>query len=94
MKKIIARTHKIGISIYRVDMRAGLSGEIINVLETHEMITRIMGKGRVAVDSISSPTRVIGIANGKGQLLGEKESSCYINRIRKVKINIAKKRFL
>lgn len=37
-----------GLSLLRVDMRAGLSGEIVNVLETDELKERIMGRRNIA----------------------------------------------
>jgi 4-hydroxy-2-oxovalerate aldolase len=46
--RVIPQAHKIGVSVYRIDMRAGLSGEIINVLETYELRKRIMGEKKIA----------------------------------------------
>lgn len=109
--EVIDESFRLKIPIYRVDMRAGLSGEIINVLETHQLKDRIMGKGEIAdipvvaggvlgrrgdivLDSISNPTMVIGVADGKGGLLKESEISPFIDRIKKVRLEIAIRRFL
>ncbi len=106
----ILKAHKLGIPIYRLDMRAGLSGEIVNVLETHELLEKIMGekeiagvrvvsggiigsRGDIVVDSINSPNRIVGVANGTGQLLADDEITPYIENIKKVKSEIAMKRF-
>jgi hypothetical protein len=92
-------------------MRAGLSGEIVNVLETYELINRIMGRteiagvqvvsggvlgrrGDVVVDSITNPTRIIGIADGKGQLLPDEKRTFYNEELKKVKTELAKRKFL
>lgn len=97
-----------GAVVCRLDMRAGLSGEIVTVLETDYLIKNIFGKtliagipvvaggyigarGDIVVDSISNPTRVIGVADGRGGLLkkiGKKE----IEKIKKVKFEILKKK--
>jgi len=36
-----------GLKVYRLDMRAGLSGEIITALETKELIENVAGKGEI-----------------------------------------------
>jgi hypothetical protein len=36
-----------GLKAYKLDMRAGLSGEIITALETKELIEFIAGKGEI-----------------------------------------------
>ncbi|KAF5425153.1 hypothetical protein C5S42_11460 [Candidatus Methanomarinus sp.] len=36
-----------GLKIYRLDMRAGLSGEIITALETKELVENIAGNGKI-----------------------------------------------
>ncbi len=106
----IAEAHQRKIPIYRVDMRAGLSGEIVNVLETEELKNKIMGNkeiagiqvvaggvlgknGEIVVDSITKPTRIIGVADGQGGLLGDKDARCFEEKIKKVKIAIAKAMF-
>ncbi len=106
----IDQLHRLGITMYRVDMRAGLSGEIINVLETHELKHKIMGKGKIAqvdvvaggiigrrgdivIDSISMPTRVIGVADGKGQLLLDADAEVHSDNVKQVRLEIAKRRF-
>ena len=90
-----------GFNFYRLDMRAGLSGEITNVLETMELVDKIMGidnykgakvvaggvlgrKGDIVVDSILAPTKVIGVADGKGGLLEEEKIEKYQKNVSKV----------
>lgn len=51
-------------------------------------------RGDIVLDSISKPTMVIGIADGKGGLLKESEISPFIDRIKKVRVEIARRRFL
>ena len=90
-------------TILRLDMRAGLSGNIINIIETYDLRHNIYGKkrfngfnivaggyfglkGDVVVDSITNPSRIIGIADGKGYLLNNPEK--YEERIKIVKKNL------
>ena len=98
-----------GPRVYRLDMRAGLSGEITTALETGELIKNIAGKseingvtvvaggligkkGDVVVDSISNPTRIIGIANGMGGMIKDvEELKKYLESIKKVKLGIAER---
>lgn len=110
-QEVIDESFRLKIPVYRVDMRAGLSEEIINVLETHELKDRIMGEGKIAdipavaggvlgrrgdivLDSIINPTMVIGVADGKGGLLNQNEISAFIDRIKKVRLEIARRRYL
>lgn len=103
----VRAAHRKHINIYRVDMRAGLSGEVVNVLETDEVVEKNAGykkiagvpvvagglvgeKGDVVVDSISNPTRVIGIADGTGRLL-EKIGPNEKAKIKRVKMEIFKR---
>jgi hypothetical protein len=83
-----------GLSVYRLDMRAGLSGQIAVHLETLDWLRSVLGagqmdgvsvvaggaigaRGSVVVDDIRQPTRVIGIADGRGGLLpGVETLSC------------------
>ena len=74
-----------GITIWRTDMRAAMAGEMTTVLRTHQMqkhmgrgeiagISVVAGgilgeEGDVVVDSIIEPSKVIGIADGRGNLL-------------------------
>jgi 4-hydroxy 2-oxovalerate aldolase len=100
-----------GIQLYRLDMRAGLSGEITNVLETSELVDEVIGaedydgirvvaggalgeRGDIVVDSISRPTRVIGVADGIGGLLSEAEAERYRKKVIKVKAKIVEKKML
>lgn len=97
-----------GLDLLRIDMRAGLAGEIVNVLETDELIERIMGRreiagvtvvaggvigtyGDIVVDCASEPTRVIGVADGRGQLLGVDDTSSFANEIRRVRRALARR---
>jgi len=98
-----------GIQLYRLDMRAGLSGEITNVLETLKLTGKVIGtedydgirivaggtlgrKGDIVVDSISQPTRVIGVADGSGGLLEEKEKEKYQEELAKAEAMLLRKR--
>lgn len=97
--------------LYRLDMRAGLSGEITTVLETLELTDKVIGaedyddirivaggalgrKGDIVVDSISQPSRVIGVADGCGGLLGEKEKRKYQQKLIKVKAKMIERKLL
>jgi hypothetical protein len=52
----------------------------------------LMGReGDVVIDSISNPTRVIGIADGTGRLL-RKTSAANLKKIKKVKPEILKRK--
>jgi len=109
-KDVIEYINNAGICMYRIDMRAGLSGEVINVIETYELASKIMGrrqinninivaggyigkKGDIVVDSIAAPSRVIGVADGKGKLIAVDDISQYTDLIKKVKLGIAKERY-
>ncbi|MFC1973937.1 4-hydroxy-2-oxovalerate aldolase [Chloroflexota bacterium] len=98
-----------GIKLYRLDMRAGLSGEITTVLESLSLVSEVIGtevydgvrivaggvlgaKGDIVVDSISQPTRIIGIANGYGGLLEETEEEKYQQNVQIVKIKLIEQR--
>ena len=89
---------------------AGLSGEAVNVIETYELASKIMGKrqinnvnivaggyigkkGDIVVDSIDSPSRIIGVADGRGKLLPVDNTSRYYDLIKKVKLGIAEERY-
>ena len=97
------------IHLYRLDMRAGLSGEITNVLESLELTSKVIGaedydgvrivaggtlgrKGDIVVDSISQPTRVIGVADGRGGLLEESEKERYQEKLVRIEAMIFKKK--
>ena len=109
-KDVIEYINSAGIRMYRIDMRAGLSGEVINVIETYELTSKIMGKrqinsvnivaggyigkkGDIVVDSIAAPSRVIGVADGKGKLIAVDDISQYVDLIKKVKLGIAEERY-
>jgi hypothetical protein len=109
-RNAILRAQELGMSIYRLDMRAGLSGEIINILETRDLIKNIAGKSRFAgvpvvaggfigergdivIDSISNPTKIIGVANGTGRLL-KKIDVIQRKKMEKVKSEILKRKLI
>lgn len=85
LNKLLVRNQ----SVLRVDMSPGLSAELTLAIETkrayesrgakdingYRIISGgfIGNKGDIVVDSVNIPSRVIGIANGKGGLLSEKE---------------------
>lgn len=100
-----------GFGLYRLDMRAGLSGEITNVVETMELVNKIMGteyygdvrvvaggilgkKGDIVVDSISNPTKVIGVADGKGGMIRGEDTGKYQTKILKVKTEMMERKLL
>jgi len=95
-------------NIFRLDMRAGLSGNIINAIETYDLKTNIYGRrkfedfnivaggyfgleGDIVVDSITAPTRVIGVADGKGHLMSSESMKSYVGRIKRVEHNLLNK---
>lgn len=98
---------KKGIQVWRTDMRAAMAGEVTTVLRTSAMIKNmgkkyiagvpvvsggyIGDRGDVVVDSILHPTEVIGIADGKGRIMYDKEE-VFSDRIRKVELAIIKRR--
>jgi hypothetical protein len=43
----LAYAHAHGMKVYRLDMRAGLSGEILMALETRELLNSIAGETKV-----------------------------------------------
>lgn len=100
-----------GIRLYRLDMRAGLSGELTTVLESSELTDKVVGieehdgirlvaggiigrKDDIVVDSISQPTRIIGVADGRGGLLDESEKAKYRPELLKVRATILEKQLL
>jgi len=91
-----------GLRLYRLDMRAGLSAEIVNVLETTHLTDTVVGRGEIAgvpvvaggiigkrgdvvIDAIACPTRVIGIADGRGHLLSQSQEKGFEGRLRGVR---------
>ncbi len=50
-------------------------------------------KGDIVVDSIATPSRVIGVADGKGKLIAVDDISQYTDLIKKVRLGIAKERY-
>ncbi len=44
----VAWMTEVGRTLYRVDMRAGLSGEVVTVLETDEVVRDVIGKSVIA----------------------------------------------
>lgn len=100
---------KRGIETYRIDMKAGLSGEILSILETSYLINSILGrtkmrgvsviaggilgrKGEIVVDSISNPTTILGVADGRGGFI--RDITPYLEDIKKVKYEIIRRKML
>lgn len=95
----LARKYKI--PVWRTDMRAAMAGEVTTVLRTYNLlssmgqssvdgITVVSGgyvgaKGDVVVDSISNPSQVIGIADGRGGIMYGDQGE-FSERIRKVEL--------
>lgn len=95
-----------GLSVCRVDIRAALAAEIGLVIETKKTIgfmgsTMLSGislvaggvigqRGSVVVDSVTNPTRVIGIADGIGGLLSSEEEAPYLDAKEKIKEELIK----
>ena len=93
--------------MWRTDMRASMAGEITTVLRTHQRLKNwgrvffgntpvisggYVGElGDVVVDSIVKPTEVIGIADGKGSILYEKENE-YQRQILEVEMEILRRK--
>jgi len=105
----IERGVQRGISLYRLDMRAGLSAESVNVLETAYLTDEVVGhgeiagvpvvaggviggKGDVVVDSLSNAETVIGVADGAGHLLSGSEEEQFRESLRKVRLELIKRR--
>lgn len=88
-REAISLAQEKDISILRLDSRAGFSGQICTLLETEQLISRIIGRkgrlvaggefgkeGDVIVDAIDHPQRVLGLCDGSGglkKLLDENE---------------------
>jgi len=95
------------IKILRIDMKAAMAGEMTTVLRTYNMLknigkdyignipiispTYIGEKGDIVVDSILSPTEVIGVADGRGNIIYDKEGE-YSEPIKKVEVEIVKRK--
>ena len=92
-------------TIFRLDMRAGLSGNLINIIETYDLKNNIYGRkkfrnfnivaggffgitGDIVVDSIKKPSKVIGVADGKGHLISSEKIKDYEDRIKEVQEEI------
>ena len=93
--------------VFRIDIRAGISSVILNILETDFLIHKIMGKTvlnnieivaggimgnnrAVIVDDINSPTNIIGIADGIGNIKDTHDKHD-INSMKFVELLISKK---
>lgn len=97
-----------GLPMYRVDQRCGFASELSLVVESKKLvdsmdISNINGIpvvsggaiapiGTVVVDSICKPFQVIGVADGFGGVLGEKEEKSFKDIIEKVKAGIIEDR--
>lgn len=106
---IVEQANLRGNKLYRLDMRAGLAGQISISLDTLDLVKRVMGESKIAgaevvaggligkrgtivVDAVKQPTRIIGIADGKGSLLGKTEADAYSDVIHQVKANLVRSR--
>jgi len=103
----ITAAKKHGILVWRTDMRAAMAGEVTTVLRTYNMMKNmgkkyiggipvvsggyISEKGDVVVNSILNPTEVVGIADGRGSIMYDKEEE-FSDRIRRVEFEIIKRR--
>jgi 4-hydroxy-2-oxovalerate aldolase len=100
-----------GIHVYRIDMRAGLFGEVESVLKNYYLKRNIIGerkikaiqvvsggvigkKGDIVLDSVNNPSRVIGVADGKGGLILGDNRNTYSSRIIKARNYVTKTRFM
>jgi 4-hydroxy 2-oxovalerate aldolase len=98
-----------GMRVFRLDMRAGLSGQIATHLETLDLLRSVVGageldgirvvaggsvgkRGSVVVDAIRHPTRVIGIADGRGGLLPAIEAEKCYESVARVKQEMLRRR--
>jgi len=98
-----------GLNVYRLDMRAGLSGQIAVHLETLDLLQSVLGsgemdgisvvaggaigkRGSVVVDAILEPTRIIGIADGRGGLLSSPEAGSCQRSVARVKQEMLRRR--
>jgi len=97
-----------GLPMYRVDTRCGFASELALVVESKKLVDSmaisnmagnpvvsggvIAPKGTVVVDSIRKPSQVIGVADGFGGILTEKEERRFEDSIQKVKDEIIEDR--
>ena len=97
--------HEKGLKVIRVDNRAAMAGTLFSLIQSYDLITRVMGSGDIdgvrvvaggivgkagdiIVDSIDSPSVVIGIADGTGKVRYLPESDEERIRLDKVKAAI------
>lgn len=105
----VAEGLRRNLKLYRLDMRAGLSGEITSILDTEKLVQNVLGRrtlagvaivaggvlgrrGEVIVDSISRPSEVLGLADGRGGLLDDAGARGYKNSIAAVRRELFKMR--
>jgi 4-hydroxy-2-oxovalerate aldolase len=108
--KAVALALRRRMKIYRLDMRAGLFGEIEAVLQTQRLLSRVAGekkmkgirvvaggvmgrRGDIVVDSVSSPRRIIGIADGQGGILSVESEQDFSAQLKKIKRALAESRW-
>jgi 4-hydroxy-2-oxovalerate aldolase len=100
-EELIKEARACNLPIYRLDMRAGLAAEVCLRLETFKLLNHvgqnfieevpvvaggIIGElGMIVLDSLSKPTKIIGVANGRGGLLSNTEERVYYEHIEKVR---------
>jgi 4-hydroxy-2-oxovalerate aldolase len=107
---LIKASRMASLPVIRLDMRAGLSSEVLLRLETYKLLNNVLGKnfieevpvvaggvigelGMVVLDSLSKPTKIIGIADGRGGLLPGEDELPYMNSIEKVRGYLLMKRY-
>jgi hypothetical protein len=94
------------IPIWRIDMRAATAGEVTTTLRTDMMVKGagrgnlggmpvvaggyVGNRGDIVVDSISNPTKVIGVADGFGGVIYDKKE--YRRLLKKAKMELIKRK--
>jgi 4-hydroxy-2-oxovalerate aldolase len=102
-------SREIGIETYRIDLRAAMAGELTTVLRTFAASKKIgksyiegipvispsyIGEiGDIVVDSIEDPAEIIGVADGKGNIIYDIEDE-YSHRVREVELEMTKRKIL
>ncbi|MFH1676069.1 MAG: hypothetical protein ABIC40_03505 [bacterium] len=101
--------HENGLSVIRVDNRAAMAGTLFSLIQSYDLVTRVMGSGEIdgvrvvaggivgkpgdiIVDSIDSPSVVIGIADGTGKVRYLPENEEERVTLEKVKAAISERR--
>ena len=105
----VDRARERGLRLYRLDMRAGLTGQVAIAIETSELLSNVIGQSRVAgidvvaggvvgrvgtvvLDAIRLPTRVVGVADGRGQLMSTEEALAFADSVARVRKELVRRR--